>query len=156
MVERTIKELDNLVNLFSLFCLGTLSFIIFIVFPFKDNLFLGTLHLALILILFSSYEWVFLSIITHYLSKNKNILVNHLIIHKKKYFVASFFVVFLAYLIVMYIIRGNIVGVLGDGLKLIALIVGGFLLREGYNIIRGLPERIKERGSNISTIDVKK
>ena len=118
---KSIITPERLVNLFSLFVAGTFSFVLLNILPKNINLnWWDGLINGLVMITFITYEIVILSILSHYITKGKESLVNDFNKNPKKYFYALIVILAISMVILAYFSAGN--GLVNAILYLVSLL----------------------------------
>ena len=135
MKSKRIITPNKIIGLFSLLVLGNVFFLLFLFLPVSQKEILINLRLSLIYMVVFIYEYLILSIFSHYYTTKKKKFLDHIINNKWFYAFVLFLLAFVTYLIIDFILFKKWLGTAYRGLYIFILLIGGDILKRFIEFI---------------------
>lgn len=131
--SKEILNFDKLVNLFFLFVLGTISLIVYEFFIFPEFSWKSGLRFAILMIGVLTYEFVVITLISHYVAKAKKKVADYWVKNPKSIYILTTTILGLTYLILNTLIEKSMLIFFRDLVMVLLIIIAMPFVSDFFN-----------------------
>ena len=153
MKDKRLITQNRLINLFSLLVFGNMIFILFLLLPLPQKEIFINLRFSLIYLIVFIYEYLILSIFSHYYTTKKKKFLDHIINNKWIYAFVLFLLAFITYLVIDFILFKKWLETVYRGLYIFILLTGGYVLKK---IIEFIGTKLSKGNNTYKSRDINK